>query len=53
MQFLAKRNLPFRGTVDRLFEPNNGHFLGMVELLGNYDSCIEDHLRSIQKRRNS
>ena len=26
VQFLAERNLPFRGTVDRLFQPNNGFF---------------------------
>ena len=29
VQFLAERNLPFRGTVDRLFQPNNGFFLGL------------------------
>ena len=48
VQFLAERNLSFRGTVDRLFQPNNGHFLGLVELLGKYDSCLEDHLRRIK-----
>ena len=48
VQFLAERNLLFRGTVDRLFQPNNGNFLGLVELLGKYDSCLEDHLRRIK-----
>jgi len=31
-----------------LFQPNNGNFLGLVELLGKYDSCLEDHLRRIK-----
>jgi len=48
VQFLAERNLALRGTVDRLFQPNNGNFLGLVELLGKYDSCLEDHLRRIK-----
>src|SRR5215469_15976066 len=48
MQFLAERNLAFRVTVNRLFQPNNGNFLGLVELLGKYDSCLNEHLRCIK-----
>lgn len=48
VQFLAQRNLAFRGTVDRLFEPNNGNFLGLVELLGKYDHVMQEHLRRVK-----
>ena len=50
VQFLVERNLPLRGIVDRLFQPDNGIFLGLVELLGMYDSCLEDLLRRIKNK---
>ncbi|CAH2220847.1 zinc finger MYM-type 1-like [Pelobates cultripes] len=47
VQFLAERNLAFRGSSDRLFTTNNGNFLGLVELLGKYDSVMAEHLRRV------
>lgn len=45
VQFLAERNLAFRGSVEKLGNPNNGNFIGMIELLGRFDPVIHDHLR--------
>ena len=37
---LASRNLPFRGSSQCLYEPDNGNFLKEVELLGSFDAVI-------------
>ena len=46
-QYLAERNLAFRGTSDTLFMPHNGNFLGLVELLGKFDLTMSEHLRRV------
>jgi hypothetical protein len=46
-QYLAERNLAFRGTSDTLFTPHNGNFLGLVELLGKFDLTMSEHLRRV------
>ena len=43
--FLAEHNLAFRGSSDKLFTPNNGNFLGLVQLLGKFDETMREHLR--------
>jgi hypothetical protein len=45
--YLSKNNLAFRGSVDKLHQPRNGNFLGLVELLGKYDTVMNEHLRRI------
>jgi len=42
--------MAFRGTSDKLFQPNNGIFLGLVQLLGKYDDAMAEHLRHISKK---
>ena len=37
---LAERNLPFRGSTSAVGDPENGLFLGTLELIGNHDSTI-------------
>ena len=49
--YLAFRNLPFRGSTNTLDEPDNGHFLGIIELLAKYDSILNDHLQNIREHR--
>ena len=44
---LASRNLPFRGSSQCLYEPDNGNFLKEVELLGSFDAVMENHLTKI------
>lgn len=48
VQYLSERNLAFRGNVDRLFQPHNGNFLGLVELLAKYDNVLQEHIRRIK-----
>ncbi|XP_043942864.1 zinc finger MYM-type protein 1-like [Protopterus annectens] len=46
-QYLSQHNLAFRGSEDRLFTSCNGNFLGLVQLLGEFDPVIQEHLRRI------
>ena len=36
-------------SVDRLAEPHNGNFLGLVQLLGKFDPVMQEHIRLIKK----
>ena len=49
--FLAERNLPFRGSTSAVGDPDNGLFLGSLELIGNHDSIINDHLDRVRKHQ--
>lgn len=48
IQFLAQRNLAFRGSEEKLSNPKNGNFLGIVELISKYDPVLSEHLRRIK-----
>uniref|UniRef100_A0A7N0VHQ7 TTF-type domain-containing protein n=1 Tax=Kalanchoe fedtschenkoi TaxID=63787 RepID=A0A7N0VHQ7_KALFE len=47
VKFLAKHTLAFRGTKERLHENNNGNFLGLIEMLAEFDPFIQEHVRRI------
>lgn len=48
---MASRNLPFRGETAVLDKPDNGHFLGLIELLSKYDNILHEHLQKIREQR--
>ena len=49
ISFLAERGLAFRGSDETVGSPNNGNYLGLMELLSQYDSFLAQH---IQKHAN-
>ena len=48
VQFLAQRNIAFRGTLDKLDDQNNGNFLGIVQLFAQFDPVLCEHIRRIR-----
>lgn len=43
--YLAENNMAFRGSLDKLYTPDEGKFLGLVQLLAKFDPIMEDHLK--------
>lgn len=42
--------MAFRGTSEKLFQPNNVNFLGLVQLIGKYDDVMVENVRHISKK---
>lgn len=49
VMFLGERGLAFRGTSERIGDPNNGNFLGLIELLSEFDPLLREHISKIKK----
>ena len=49
IKFLSSRELAFRRSSELIGSPQNGNFLGILELLAEYDTFLAEH---IQKRVN-
>ena len=47
MKYLTKHNLAFCGTHEKLYENSNGNFLGLIEMLAEFDSVIKEHVYRI------
>ncbi|XP_026502970.1 zinc finger MYM-type protein 1-like [Terrapene carolina triunguis] len=47
VEYLSTNNLAFRGSTEKLYQPQNGNFLGLVQLLGNFDTVMNEYLRRV------
>ena len=44
IKFLVERGLAFRGANETFGSPHNGNFLGILELISQFDPFLSDHL---------
>jgi hypothetical protein len=45
VKFLAQRGMPFRGDDEILGSKHNGNFVGIIELIAQFDPFLENHLK--------
>lgn len=46
VKFLAERGLPFRGSDETFGSPQNGNYLGLLELLAEFDPFLSEHINT-------
>ncbi|XP_065645817.1 uncharacterized protein LOC136076271 [Hydra vulgaris] len=48
IKFLASHNLAFQGHTDKLFSKGNGNFLGLIEMISEFDPILQEYLRKFK-----
>ena len=44
MKCLAKNSMSFCGIHERIYEDNNDNFLGLIEMIGEFDLVMQEHI---------
>ena len=47
--FLGERGLAFRGSSNKIDDNNNGNFLGIIQLLAQFDPVLEEHVSKVKQ----
>ena len=50
VSFLWKNDFAFRESTEKIYEENNGNFLGIIEMISGFDQIMKKHLRRIQEK---
>lgn len=48
VEFLAQTNSAFRGSSSKIYQPDNGNFLKLIEMIASFDAAMKEHLRRIR-----
>jgi hypothetical protein len=51
--FCAKNNLALRGTTDLIGAKQSGIFLNLIEMIGNYQPLVAQHISSVKSKKTS
>ena len=51
VKFLAEHNIAFRGSNSKLYQESNGNFLGLIEMLAEFDPVIKEHVERITNEK--
>ena len=48
---LVEYNLAFRGTNEKIYEKSNGNFLGVLQMIAEFDPVMKHHFQLIQEKK--
>ena len=51
--FIGERGLAFQGETEKIGDVHNGNFLGIIELLSNYDQTLCEHVMKVKESQKS
>ncbi|XP_046988772.1 uncharacterized protein LOC124594438 [Schistocerca americana] len=48
VRYVAQHKMSVRGTSDKLYRNNNGNFLGLIEMIAEFNPALQEHLRRVK-----